>query len=205
MTSARLSDKELTDLIFYGVIENNLDPKDIGNIDIKIILAEYHELCSQFQTNYVRGELDTFKRAACLLIAINNRKLCLDNRINASIALDAAYKMCEIPYWNVGKNFDIPEKMEEVNFKQIFEDEMEIYETSKNMLIDSLVYEKGTPLNYHLNLQLLYEVALTIKHADELKETHIEMKKDEEIEEPIIKEEKPKSLVRRLFNKKRNI
>lgn len=41
---------------------------------------------------------------------------------------------------------------------------MQIYEKSKSMLVDSLVYENGNPLNYYLNLELLYQFALDLKH-----------------------------------------
>lgn len=39
MESARLSDEEITNLIFYGVKENGLDPQRIRPIDIKMILT----------------------------------------------------------------------------------------------------------------------------------------------------------------------
>ena len=167
MNSAKLSEEELRELIFYGLKENKIDIKNIHPFKIKCIINDYFKLCYYFQINYVIGELDTFKRAACLLVAVNGRSLSKDKRINASIALDIAYKMCEKPYWNVGKNFDIPEKLEEVNFKECFENDMDIYNKSKRMLTDSLVYEKGEPLNYHLNLELFYQLALQLKHKKE--------------------------------------
>lgn len=88
----------------------------------------------------------------------------MDKRVNASIALDSAYKMCEKPYFNVGEEFNIPKKLEEVDFKEIFKDDTDVYQTSKNILIDSLVYENGSPMNYWLNLELFYQVALEKKH-----------------------------------------
>lgn len=164
MDSAKLSKNELIDLIFYGLKENNVDVKDINRSEIESIIADYIMFCNHFQVAYVRGELDTFKRAACLLVAINRGRLSEDKKLNASIALDTAYKMCEKPYWNVGENFDIPKKLEEVEFKKAFENDMYAYNKSKGMLIDSLVYENGSPLNYNLNLELFYQVALELKH-----------------------------------------
>lgn len=171
MDGAKLSKNELIDLIFYGLKENNVDAKDINCSEIESIIADYIMFCNHFQVayvrgefTYVRGELDTFKRAACLLVAINRGKLSKDKKLNASIALDTAYKMCEKPYWNVGKNFDIPKKLEEVEFKKSFENDMYAYNKSKGMLIDSLVYENGSPLSYNLNLELFYQVALELKH-----------------------------------------
>lgn len=164
MESAKLNKDELVDLLFYGLKENNIDIKSINHLDIESIITDYLMFCNHFQVSYVRGELDTFKRAACLLVAINRGRLSRDKRTNASIALDTAYKMCEKPYWNVGEYFDIPKKLEEVNFKDVFKNDMEIYNKSKDMLIDSLIYENGSPINYNLNLELFYQVALQLKH-----------------------------------------
>ncbi len=164
MGSAKLSKDELIDIIFYAIKENNLQAKNISKHEIETIIFDYELLCSEFQDKYVIGELDTFKRAACLLVAINKRHLSRDKRLNASIALDAAYKMCENPYWNVGEHYDEPKELESVDFKKVFIDDMYVYNKSKNMLIDSLVFEDGSPLSYHLNLELIYQVALEIKH-----------------------------------------
>lgn len=162
MKSANLSKNELIALIFYSLNENNIDIKNINRSEIESIFKDYIMFCNHFQIAYVQGELDTFKRASCLLVAINRGKLSRDKKLNASIALDAAYKMCEKPYWNVGENFDIQKKLEEVEFKKAFENNMYVYNKSKEMLIDSLVYENGLPLNYNLNLELLYQVALEL-------------------------------------------
>ena len=121
MKSAKLSKNELIDLIFYSLNENNVDIKNINRSEIESIFADYIMFCNHFQIAYVQGELDTFKRAACLLVSINRGRLSKDKKTNASIALDAAYKMCEKPYWNVGENFNIPKKLEEVEFKKAFE------------------------------------------------------------------------------------
>ena len=157
-------------MIFYGIKENNVDAKNINHSVIKSIISDYIMFCNHFQIAYVTGELDTFKRAACLLVAINRSKLTTEKELNASIALDTAYRMCEKPYWNVGENLDIPKKLEEVDFKKVFENNMEIYNKSKTMLIASLIYENGLPLNYYLNLELFYQVALELKHKNSGKE-----------------------------------
>ena len=206
MESAKLSKNELIDLIFYSLNENNVDIKDINRLEIESIFANYIRLCNEFQTSCVRGELDTFKRAACLLVAINRGRLSKDKRLNASIALDTAYKMCEKPYWNIGENFDIPKKLEEVEFKKAFENDMYVYNKSKEMLIDSLVYENGSPLNYNLNLELLYQVALELKHNQiqsinsENQEKNIEEElSDSEIEKDIGRKRKILNLFKKPF------
>ena len=162
--SANLSNKELVNLILYGLKENNIDIEKIDSSLIETIIADYIMFCDVFKRNYVKGELDTFKRASCLLVAINRNRLSKDKRVNASIALDTAYKMCENPYFNIGEEYNIPKKLEEVNFKEVFKDDMYVYQTSKNTLIDSLVYEDGSPMSYFGNLELFYQVALEKKH-----------------------------------------
>lgn len=206
MKSAKLSKNELIDLIFYSLNENNVDIKNINRSEIESIFADYIMFCNHFQIAYVQGELDTFKRAACLLVSINRGRLSKDKKNNASIALDAAYKMCEKPYWNVGENFDIPKKLEEVEFKKAFENNMYIYNKSKEMLIDSLVYENGSPLNYNLNLELLYQVALELKHNQiqsinsENQEKNIEEElSDSEIEKDIGRKRKILNLFKKPF------
>lgn len=206
MKSAKLSKNELIDLIFYSLNENNVDIKNINRSEIESIFADYIMFCNHFQIAYVQGELDTFKRAACLLVSINRGKLSKDKKTNASIALDAAYKMCEKPYWNVGENFNIPKKLEEVEFKKAFENNMYIYNKSKEMLIDSLVYENGSPLNYNLNLELLYQVALELKHNqiqsinNENQEKNIEEElSDSEVEKDIGRKRKILNLFKKPF------
>lgn len=206
MKSAKLSKNELIDLIFYSLNENNVDIKNINRSEIESIFADYIMFCNHFQIAYVQGELDTFKRAACLLVSINRGRLSKDKKTNASIALDAAYKMCEKPYWNVGENFNIPKKLEEVEFKKAFENNMYIYNKSKEMLIDSLVYENGSPLNYNLNLELLYQVALELKHNqiqsinNENQEKNIEEElSDSEVEKNIGRKRKILNLFKKPF------
>lgn len=164
MESKELNENELTYLIRYGIKKNNIN---IGNIDFSIIekiISNYYVLCNYVKVAYIRGELDTFKMAACLLVAINKHQIVSDKKTNASIALDTAYKMCQKPYWNVGEEFNIPKKLEEVEFNKVFEEDTYLYDKSKEMLIESLIYENGDPLSYSLNLELLYQIALEMKH-----------------------------------------
>ena len=164
MESKELNENELTYLIRYGIKKNNIN---IGNIDFSIIekiISNYYVLCNYVKVAYIRGELDTFKMAACLLVTINKNQIVSDKKTNSSIALDTAYKMCQKPYWNVGEEFNIPKKLEEVEFNKVFEEDTYLYDKSKEMLIDSLIYENGDPLSYSLNLELLYQIALEMKH-----------------------------------------
>lgn len=163
MEGARLSRNELNNLIVYALEKNNVDTVNLDMSEIYHIINNYMYHCDYFKRNYVNGELDTFKRAACLLVAINNSRIVRDERVRASVALDAAYKWIETPVWNVGVNHDEPQAMETVNFDDVFSDDMETFNHSKNMLIDALVYESGLPINYNLNLELLYYCAIEKK------------------------------------------
>lgn len=109
-------------------------------------------------------------------------------------------------YTYVSENFDIPKKLEEVEFKKAFENNMYIYNKSKEMLIDSLVYENGSPLNYNLNLELLYQVALELKHNQirsmnsENQEKNIEEElSDSEVEKGIDRKRKILNLFKKPF------
>ncbi len=206
MESANLSKNELIDLIIYGLKENNIDGNDINFQEIESIISNYIKYCNHFKNEYVRGELDTFKRAACLLVAINRGMLSKDKRSNASIALDAAYKMCEKPYWNVGKKFNIPKKLEEVEFKKVFENDMYAYNKSKDMLIASLVFENASPITYYLSLELFYQAALELKHNnDKLVDSETQEKISEEESPNLEVDKSPKqgkrilSLFKRIF------
>lgn len=161
INSAKTGNKELINLIIYGLDENNVDKSESTLSIIHDIILEYKVLCEHLRKDYVVGDLDTFKMASCLLVSINRHGFTEDSFVNASIAVDAAYKMCEKPYINV-RNATI--KLEEVDFKEAFKDDMEFYQTTKNMLINSLIYEKGSSLTYFLNLEQFYNVALERKY-----------------------------------------
>lgn len=164
MDKTNLDKKDLQELINFALTENNIDINSIDPNRIEVIIADYFDYCKDFKTKYVFGELDTFKKAACLLVAINRSRLIVDKRVNASVAIDAAQKMCEKPYWNVGPKANIPQKMEEIDIKTLFQKDMYTYEKHKTMLTDALVYENGVePISCYLNLELFYRVAIELK------------------------------------------
>ena len=51
-----------------------------------------------------------------------------------------------------------------IDYKEVFKDDMEFYHNTKNMLINSLIYEKGSSLTYFLNLEQFYKAALERKY-----------------------------------------
>lgn len=161
INSVKLKNIELINLIIYGLDENNVDKSESTLAIIHDIILEYKVLCEYLQKNYVVGDLDTFKMTSCLLVSINRHGFTDDSFVNASIAVDIAYKMCEKPCKNVRYTTI---KLEEVDFKEVFKDDMEFYHNTKNMLINSLIYEKGSSLTYFLNLEQFYKAALERKY-----------------------------------------
>lgn len=162
INSAKIGNRELINLLIGVANENNVDIQEDSLSIIHDVILEYKVLCEYFRKNYVVGDLDTFKMASCMMAAINRHGFTEEKLVNASIAVDAAYKMCEKPYTNIKK--DITIKLEEVDFKEVFKDDMEFYQNSKNMLINSLINETGASLTYFLNLEQFYNVALEKKY-----------------------------------------
>ena len=155
--------EQLIDYIFYGIVENNISPKLVRKQSVEKIISHYTHNAN-YLDNYVYGELDTFKRATCLLLAINKVGITKDKEIDASIALDAAFKMCETPYRYTGKNADEPKKLESVDFKKSFEIESAIWNQSRETLIKALTLGKNAgTFTYFLNLELSYRRAVQLK------------------------------------------
>ena len=163
MEKANFTKDDIRDLIIYGLNENNVDINSIDSKRIDIVIENYFLYCADFKTYYVKGNLDTFKKAACLLVAINKSNLTFDKKLNALVAIEASEKMCEKPYWNVGPNFDIPHKLEEVDFKNLFKNDRYCYDKHRSMLTETLLYSDVEPIVVYLNLELFYRVAVELK------------------------------------------
>lgn len=162
INSAKIGNKELINLLIDVANENNVDIQEGSLSIIHDIILEYKVLCEYLRKNHVVGDLDTFKMASCMMVVVNKHGFTEDKFVNASIAIDTAYKMCEKPYTNIKK--DITIKLEEVDFKEVFKNDIEFYQNSKDMLINSLIYGNGSSLTYFLNLEQFYNVALERKY-----------------------------------------
>jgi len=165
MEKTNLIKDDIRNLIIYGLSENNVNVNSIDPKRIDIVIEDFYFYCDDFKTKYVQGELDTFKKAACLLVAISKNDLVFDKKLNAYIAIDASEKMCEKPYWNIGPNYDIPHKLEEVDFKKLFESDKYCYDKHRRMLTDAILYADKNiePISVYLNLELFYRVAVELK------------------------------------------
>ncbi len=165
MEKGKFTREDIKSFIIYALEENNIDINKLDSKKIEKIIEDYLSNCIQFKSKYVIGELDTFKKAGCLLVAIVKNKIVLDKKINAQIAIDASQKMCEKPYWNVGRNADIPHKLEEVDFKSVLECDPYLYNKHRELLIEAILYDENsiTPLSIHSNLELFYRIAVENK------------------------------------------
>ena len=148
MENDYLSMEEIIDLIIYSIRENNVDVSEIEKYELISIYDDYLMNCDYFQNNYVVGKLDTFKKAACLMIAINRGFLSSDDEINASIAYDAALKMCEKPHCYEDGEL---KKLDEINFKYALRNNEDILIYTKKLLIQSLLNTNWNlvSLNYY--------------------------------------------------------
>lgn len=183
MKSAKLSNEELIDLIVFGLKENHIDSSSVPSKKIENIIKRYDELCDDFQAKYVIGELDTFKRAACLLAAINEEDLTEDALSSASVAVDTALKMCERPYWNIGKNYNIPFALKRMNYKE----DPYVYEKTKETLTTALAHDSSLPISYYLNLQIYYKVMVNYKDMVKSKQQSFHKEPVDEMSVPKLK------------------
>ena len=161
MTKEILTKDDIRSLIIYGLTENKVNINSIVSRKIEKALEDYYLYYNEFKAKYIRGELDTFKLAACLLVAINKNNLVPDKYVNASVAIDVSEKMCEKPYWNLGPSCNIPQRLEEVDFKTFREEEKDFYYKHRSLLTDILIHQDNVwPITIYLNLELFYRAVV---------------------------------------------
>ena len=164
MTKEIFTKDDIKNLIIYGLTKNRININSTISKKIDKIVEDYYIYYNEFKEKYVRGELDTFKLAACLLAAINKNNLVPDKYVNASVAIDASEKMCEKPYCNLGPSCNIPQKLEEVDFKTIREEEKAFYYKRRSRLTDILMNQNNVwPIEIYLNIELFYWSAIELK------------------------------------------
>lgn len=172
MTKEIFTKDDIRSLIIYGLTENKVNINSIVSRKIEKALEDYYLYYNEFKAKYIRGELDTFKLAACLLVAINKNNLVPDKYVNASVAIDASEKMCENPYWNLGPSCNIPQKLEEVDFKTFREEEKDFYYKHRSLLTDILIHQDNVwPITIYINLELFYRAVvefqkMSVRKAD---------------------------------------
>lgn len=86
---------------------NNLKRYNLGKFDKKTveIYTQYLKNCIYFQ-QYVIGNLDTFKKSACVMEAILKCKIAEEEQENDMIAVDISFSLIENPSYYLGENYD---------------------------------------------------------------------------------------------------
>lgn len=105
--------------------EDYLTPRVINRIK-----STYENKANFIKKYYIIGEMDTFKVAAVLMIAIKKSLDIEDENELCQIALDVAYSFIEKPYYNGGPNYDEPYALEEIDLKECFKGHEELFEQS---------------------------------------------------------------------------
>ncbi len=67
MTKEILTKDDIRNLIIYGLTENRININSTISEKIDKVVEDYYLYYNEFKEKYIRGELDTFKLAACLL------------------------------------------------------------------------------------------------------------------------------------------
>lgn len=160
------SKKDIENLICEALKENNINTNSINPTTIDKIEEEYQRLYNMLVPNNEEKELDTFNDATCIVKAINKHKIIKsDNNINAKIAVDIAFSMCENPIWYVGSNYNIQVNLEPINTKEIYQNQEHILNELKNNLIDIIVNNRNLKIEF--SLEYFYRYTLTIKRQNQ--------------------------------------
>lgn len=67
MTKEIFTKDDIRGFIIYGLTENKVNINSIISRKIDKVVENYYLYYNEFKAKYIRGELDTFKLAACLL------------------------------------------------------------------------------------------------------------------------------------------
>lgn len=155
----------LKELKKYG-----LKPTDKKTLEI---YKQYLKNCSYFQ-KYVIGNLDTFKKAACVMSAILKCKVVGELEKNDEIALDISLSLIERPSYYFGDNYDkeVPLDMISINklkentylWKRFSSDTLQSIQLNRKRKVNnSLEYcnlEEINIMSMADNFELLYQIAL---------------------------------------------
>lgn len=159
------SKKDIESLICDALKENNINTNSINHTTIDKIEEEYQRLYNMLVPNDEEKDLDTFNDATCIVKAINKYKVIESDTMNAKIAVDIAFSMCENPIWYVGSNYNIQVNLEPINAKEIYQNQEHILNELKNNLIDIIVNNRNLKIEF--SLEYFYRYTLTIKRQNQ--------------------------------------
>lgn len=96
----------------YGLKENDEKTRQI--------YEQYLNNCAWYQ-EYVIGNLDTFKKASCVMSAVLKCKIAEEIEKNDEIALDISLSLIENPSYYFGEEYDKEVRLDSISIKRLKE------------------------------------------------------------------------------------
>ncbi len=130
----------------------------LNSTDKKIIeiYQEYLKNCAWFQ-EYVIGNLDTFKKAACVMSAILKCKIVEETELNDEIAFDISLSLIENPSSYLGEKYDKEVPLDSISIKKLKENSY-LFETLRTYTLNSIQWNRERKEKNHLENQHLEEI-----------------------------------------------
>lgn len=147
-----------------------------------VVSLVYENYCKEVKDLYQKltiiGKLDTFKKAACLMIGFSNTPIfetLNDSLIETArkksslLGVEAALLWIQKPIWNFGKLGNQPKALQEVDFEIAFMKDPSFMSNRKENLTKALLYQekseggeekRNCPLSIAETLYVLYYAAL---------------------------------------------
>lgn len=157
---------------------------------IQEVYQEYINKCIQFQ-EYVIGNLDTFKKAACMMSAILKCRIVENQKENDKMAVYIAFSLIEKPSYYVGENYDKEFPLSPISLEQLKSNSY-LWENIYKYTLQSIQYyrykKEETPVKYAdleeinvlstaENFELIYHAALLTQKPVKYYEMPIEIEK----------------------------
>ena len=159
MNITYISDENIIELILYALKKENITEKEMKDINIKSILYDYKGYCAVAKEDGL--PLDTFTRAACLMIAINTSNITTDKIINASIAINASTKMCEKAYIE-NPRYKVLIEVNTIDIEEAYENDPDLYNFWTKTMYEGLMFENESIEQYRKDLKTFHEVTTRI-------------------------------------------
>lgn len=144
----------------------NLNRYDLNPTDKKTIeiYQEYLKNCAWFQ-EYVIGNLDTFKKAACVMSAILKCKIVEETEKNDEIAFDISLSLIEKPSYYLGEKYDKEVPLDSISIKKL-KNNTYLFETFRTYTLNSIQLNRERKEKNYLENQSLEEINIMSKAED---------------------------------------
>lgn len=154
-----LKDEKITELILYALEKENITEQDIKGFNIKSIIYDYKGYYYVAKQDNIT--IDTFTSAACLMIAINSSNITKDKIVNASIAINAAAKLCEEPYIE-NLRYKTLVLAPRIDIEDIYENDPDLFNYWTKSMFEGLMFENESIEQYREDLKTFHEVTTRI-------------------------------------------